>query len=155
MIKALQAMYDSVKACVRYKNKRSQFFNIDAGVKQGDPLSPVLFILFINDILENILVGNNNTVSIDDINLFMLLYADDAVLFAKSPQILQHMLDKLYEYSCVWDLKVNTEKTKIMIFEKGRKTTADIFYNNTLLEVVDNFKYLGAMFYKNGSWNRT
>ena len=65
------------------------------------------------------------------------------------------MLDKLNEYSCVWDLKVNTEKTKIMIFEKGRKTTADIFYNNTVLEVVDNFKYLGAMFYTNGSWNRT
>ena len=30
-----------------------------------------------------------------------------------------------------------------------------IFYNNIELEVVDNFKYLGTMFYKNGSWNRT
>ena len=46
------------------------------------------------------------------------------------------------------------KKTKIMIFEKGRKTTADIFYNNTSLEVVDNFEYLGTMFYKNGSWNK-
>ena len=35
-----------------------------------------------------------------------------------------------------------------MIFEKGRKTTADIFYNNTLLEVVDNFKYFGTIFKK-------
>ena len=30
-----------------------------------------------------------------------------------------------------------------------------ICYNDTLLEVVDNFKYLGVMFYRNGSWNRT
>ena len=42
-----------------------------------------------------------------------------------------------------------------MIFEKGRKTSIDLFYNDTLLEVVDSFKYLGTMFYKNGSWNRT
>ena len=30
-----------------------------------------------------------------------------------------------------------------------------VFYNNIELEVVDNFKYIGTMFYKNGSWNRT
>ena len=35
MIKALQAMYQSVKACVRYKNVSSSFFNIHSGVKQG------------------------------------------------------------------------------------------------------------------------
>ena len=41
-----------------------------------------------------------------------------------------------------------------MIFERGRKTNVDLYYSNTLLEVVDNFKYLGTMFYKNGGWNR-
>ena len=42
-----------------------------------------------------------------------------------------------------------------MIFEKGRKTSIDLFYNDTLLEVVDSCKYLMKMFYKNDSWNRT
>ena len=42
-----------------------------------------------------------------------------------------------------------------MIFEKGLKTDVHIYYNNIELEVVDSFKYLGIMFYKNGSWNRT
>ena len=42
-----------------------------------------------------------------------------------------------------------------MIFEKGRKTDVHIYYNNIELEVVDSFKYLGIMFYKNGSWKRT
>lgn len=101
------------------------------------------------------MTGNEDTLFISDINLFILLYADDAVLFAKSPQALQDMLDRLHDYSSAWGLKVNTEKTKIMIFEKGRKTGANIFYNNNLLEVVDSFKYLGTMLYKNGMWNRT
>ena len=41
-----------------------------------------------------------------------------------------------------------------MIFEKGLKTDMHIYYNNTELEVVDSFKYLGIILYKHGSWNR-
>ena len=52
-------------------------------------------------------------------------------------------------------LKINTDKNKIMTFEKGRRTEVHIHYNNIDLEVVDSFKYLDIMFYKNGSWNRT
>ena len=155
MVKALQAMYQSVKSCVRYKNVGSEFFNINSGVKQGDPLSPVLFILFINDLLESTFIDDTAVVTISDINLFMLLYCDDAVLFAKSPECLQNMLNKLYDYSTIWDIKVNTDKTKIMIFEKGRKSNVAIYYHDILLETVENFKYLGVMFYRNGSWNRT
>ena len=83
------------------------------------------------------------------------MYADDAVFFSKSAQTLQNMLYKLHDYSNEWGLKVKTDKTKIMIFEKGRKTDVHIYYNNIELEVVDSFKYLDIIVYKNGSWNRT
>ena len=155
MLKALFAMYQSVKSCVRYKGKCSNFFNTDTGVKQGDPLSPVLFIFFINDIINSTTDDNDELLTINDVNIFMLMYADDAVFFSKSAQTLQNMLNKLYNYSNEWGLKINTDKTKVMIFEKGRRTEVHIYYNNIELEVVDSFKYLGIMFYKNGSWNRT
>ena len=96
-------------------------------------------------------VDDTAVITVNQINLFMLLYCDDAVLFAKSPECLQNMLNKLYEYSCIWDNKVNTDKT-VMIFKKGRKTDVNLYYNDSLLELVDNFKYLGVMFYRNGSW---
>lgn len=94
MVRALQAMYDNVKAWVKYKNKCFQIFNINSGVKQGDPLSPVLFIFFINDILENISAYNGDALSFIDLNLsiLILLYADDAVLFSTSPEMLQNMM---------------------------------------------------------------
>ena len=84
------------------------------------------------------------------------MYADDAVFFSKSAQTLQNMLNKLHSYSNEWGLKINTDKTKIMIFEKGFPSEdVHIYYNDIELEVVDSFKYLGIMFYKNGSWIRT
>ena len=132
-IKALQFMYQSVKPCVRYKNVSSSFFNIHSGVKQGGPLSPALFILFINDLLVSTSVDDTAVVTVNQISLFMLLYCDDTVLFAKSPECLQNMLNKLYEYSCIWDIKLNTDKTKVIVFEKGRKTDVNLYHNDSLL----------------------
>ena len=156
MVKCLQSMYENVKACVKFKHKLSSFFTSEIGVKQGDPLSALLFVFFINDIVQKVASNDDqNSFSLHDVNLFMLLYADDVVLFGKSPQLLQQMLNHLHEYSISWDLNVNTEKTKIMIFENGRKTTTIFRYGDVPLENVDNFKYLGVTFYKNGNWNRT
>ncbi|MEW8544930.1 MAG: reverse transcriptase family protein, partial [Candidatus Thiodiazotropha sp.] len=89
MVNAMKAMYESVKVCVKYKNKYSEFFTSHNGVKQGDPLSPILFIFFINDLVLNLNVGEENCVKINDINVFLLLFADDAVIFSKSPDTLQ------------------------------------------------------------------
>ena len=46
-------------------------------------------MLFINDIKQNINTDLNDIFSIDEMRLFLLLYADDAVVFAKSPEVLQ------------------------------------------------------------------
>ena len=110
MVNALKSMYESVKLCVKNKNKYSDFFTSKDGVKQGDPLSPLLFIFFINDLASELHDADDNDVAINDINIFLLLFADDAVLFSKSPDSLQSMLNKLQEYSLFWKLNVNTQK---------------------------------------------
>ena len=48
--------------------------------------------------------------------------------------------------------KINTSKTKAMIFEKGKRTHFDFFINNNILGLVDSFKYLGISLFKNGNW---
>ncbi|XP_060583529.1 uncharacterized protein LOC132739756 [Ruditapes philippinarum] len=68
---------------------------------------------------------------------------------------LQSMLNDLQVYCQTWGLKVNTNKTKIMIFEKGRHTSYNFVYNDIVLENVNFFKYLGINLFKNGHWNRT
>ena len=156
MFKAIQAMYKSVKSVIRNNNVLSENFEVFHGVKQGNPLSPILFLFFINDLPENIKPDSHDDLfTINELHIFTLLYADDAVLFAHSKDGLQKMLDKLSIYCTRWKLKVNTEKTKIMIFERGRARDVDIYYNGIKLDIVDCFKYLGITFYNNGNWFRT
>ena len=153
-VRALSSMYQVVKACIRYKSSISQFFSSEIGLKQGDPSSPLLFMFFINDITQNINSDIESIFTIDEIKIFMLLYADDAVLFAKSPVALQSILNDLERYCALWGLKINVKKTKAMIFEKGRHTSYDFYINNTKLDLVSSFKYLGMHFFKNGNWHR-
>ena len=94
------------------------FFSSHIGLKQGDPNSPLMFMMFINAIAQNMHANFNEIFAVNEERLFILLYADDAVIFAKSQGVLQSLQQDL-EACC---LKINTAKTKTMIFEKGRPT---------------------------------
>ena len=61
------------------------------------------------------LTNNNVPVQLLELNLFLLMYADDMVIFAESAEELQAMLNTLHSYTTKWNLTVNVEKTKIVI----------------------------------------
>jgi hypothetical protein len=56
------------------------------------------------------------------VKLFTILYADDTVLLAESAEELQSELNYFYEYCEKWNLKVNTNKSKVIVFFKGEVT---------------------------------
>ena len=96
-------------------------------------------MLFLNDIANNKNSDLNDIFTTNDLKLFLILFADDQVLFAKSPQTLQLMLTDLENYCETWHLKINPSKTKAMTFEKGRKIHHTVYIYNTAIEVVDSF----------------
>ena len=65
------------------------------------------------------------------------------------------MLNKLQEYSFFWKFNVNTQKTKVMIFEMGKTANKMFYFSDIELEIVHSLKYLGVTFYKNGNWHMT
>ena len=126
------------------------------GVKQGDPNSSLLFIMFVNDIIENINAEIDGIFTIDEFRLFLLLFADDQALFSTTPEGLQSMLSNIEIYCNKWQMQINTAKTKVMIFEKSRNhSTHDFFLYGQKLEIVLSFKYLGMYLFKNGFWLRS
>ena len=122
MITMIKCIYANVKSCIKNSKDMSysDFFDGSLGVKQGEPLSPLLFILFINDIKDCINVQNLSNADLHLLSVFMLIFADDIVLFTTNPVSLQNQLNNLYLYSTKWGLKININKTKICIFEKTK-----------------------------------
>ena len=144
-VKMLQSMYKSVKICVKTHGSVSDYFDSCLGVKQGETLSPLLFIMFINDMSTQLYDDHADVISLNELQIFLLLFADDTVLFSYSANGLQTLLNKLHVYCSKWDITVNTKKTVGMVFKLGtRKENVELFYNNTKLDIVNKFTYLGV-----------
>ena len=112
IVKMLQAIYEKVQSCVRTEGNLSDSFESYSGVKQGEPLSPFLFILFINDMYENLVVNDGDAFTLNDLKIFILLFADDTVLISYTPEGLQNLINQLHRYCCKWGITVNTEKNR-------------------------------------------
>ena len=155
-MKAIKAIYNSIKLCVRSLGSVSDCLDSRVCVKQGEPLSPLLFILFLNDLAEELDVNtnyleNDNTDIIEQFQKFIFLFADGTLLLAKSQSEFQGLLNKLCMYCKKWNLLVNTGKTKVMFFKlSNRHEQFDIYYDETSLEIVKTFVYLDVNVSSNG-----
>ena len=83
--------------------------------------------------------------------MFLLMYADDIIIVAETPEDLQLGLNILEQYCNEWKLKLNKTKTKIIVFRKGGLLPRN--YDNTELEIVSSFTYLGIVFTSGGSFS--
>ena len=118
--------YNNIKSRILYNDSVSNFFPCLNGVRQCEHLYSFLFALYLID-LDTFLTSTNaqgvKSISEDfkndlqiDVKLFTILYADDTVLLAESVAELHSELNYFYEYCEKWNLKVNTNKSKVMVF---------------------------------------
>jgi hypothetical protein len=81
------------------------------------------------------------------------MYADDIILVSTSAPGLQEKIGILGKFCDDWCLTVNTQKTKIMVFNNaGKLSNVQFKLNNTVLECVHRYKYLGLTFCSSGSF---
>lgn len=114
-------LYEDVKVKIRTLDSISNSFRSDIGVKQGCPLSPTLFGLFIDKLEEWLNMQNDEGIQLGEFVIRLLLYADDLILVAKSALGLQEHLFALESFCNMVEMQVNTNKTKVMVFSNKRK----------------------------------
>ena len=148
-------MYENVKSKVKYDNNISSSFEYSLGVRQGKCLSPFLFAMYLNDLEDEFYLKGSDGIDIGMLKIFLLLYADDIIIFARSAEELQNNPDHLHEYSTRYRLIVNTSKTKVMVFRRGGILPRNMkfYYNNFELAIVNTFSYLGIVFSTGGSFS--
>jgi len=105
----INALLTDRKAQVRYGCSTSRFKRMLNGVPQGSVLSPLLFILFINDIC-------------DGLDVYVSLFADDLALWVQDTDLgraeakMQKALHRIEEWCKEWKLQLNTEKSEVTVF---------------------------------------
>ena len=159
MYTCIKNMYTNIKSCVFVNNKYSPMFPCEVGLREGESLSPILFSFYMNDLYRYLDEKCNNVPVVDYecdqvtyyLRTFLLMYADDTILLSESKKGLQELLNA---YTCYCNnnrLRVNVQKTKIVVF--GRSTRKPKCYiGNEELEVMSNFKYLGITISNKGRY---
>jgi hypothetical protein len=156
MWRILRKIYAHVESCVLLGESRTEWFDIEVGLRQGCLLSPILFLIFLNDLVEEInKLGKGVKCGAKRVSI--LLFADDIVLLSETKEGLQIMLQVVHEFSLKWRFKFNFDKSGVIIF--NNKLTQPLVYGkcnkvctcgnhwvfgNNLIQQLLVYKYLGV-----------
>jgi len=114
-----------------------------AGVRQGGLLSPALFAMYIDKLIQ-LLKSSGLGCRYNNTYIGCLCYADD-ILISHSVTVMQTMLDLCDVFSADFDVKFNTTKTvAIRIGPRFDAVCADLTLSGGIIECVQSLKYLGV-----------
>ncbi|TWW68274.1 R2DM Retrovirus-related Pol polyprotein from type II retrotransposable element [Takifugu flavidus] len=143
LIRAVQSLYQRSRSLVRIASCKSDSFPVRVGLRQGCPLSPVLFITFMDRIsrrsrgVEGVEFGGRKISS--------LLFADDVVLLAPSNRDLQQMLGRFATECEAAGMRISTSKSESMVLAR-KKVECLLRVGEEVLPQVEEFKNLGILF---------
>ena len=112
-IRWVKVLYSDISSCVMNNGFASELFEIKRGVRQGDPLSPYLFIIALeivnvairkNKEIEGITLGKNE--------IKLSIFADDLTTFVKNTKSFRLLVMLLENFGNISGLKINEEKTE-------------------------------------------
>ena len=154
MLHALSAFYHNVTCVIKFRNGTSQPFATNVGVRQGCPLSPFIFGVFV-ELLHDLVMD-----SVPDAGVVIevggrrclvpvMMFADDLTKLAERAAKLQAQLNVLAKFCSDEDMSLSFAKTKIVVFNASFQSAADrafkFMFNGTELQRAKEYKFLGAL----------
>ena len=124
-------------------NCYSNSIPVTSGVPQGSVLGPLLFIIYLQDLLSTISSNCKNTT--------VYAFADDLKLLSTHPTELQHALNITSSWIKKWNLQLNASKSEHLTLRN--KTSLDFYIENELIPKVKNVRDLGVTVNNDLKWS--
>ena len=135
---------------VALQGEFSNWGSIKAGVPQGSVLGPLLFLIYVNDIVD--IVKSNIKLYADDVTLFITV--EDRIDSTNSAGTLNNDLTEIEKWSSQWLVKFNCIKTKSMLISKKLNPSDNhVCFQGRILENVTQHKHLGLIIKSDLTWS--
>uniref|UniRef100_A0A3B5Q8Y2 Reverse transcriptase domain-containing protein n=1 Tax=Xiphophorus maculatus TaxID=8083 RepID=A0A3B5Q8Y2_XIPMA len=151
LIRAVRSLYDRCQSLVRIAGSKSGSFPVRVGLRQGCPLSPILFITFMDRISRR--SQGVEGVRFGGLRISSLLFADDVVLLASSDRDLQLSLERFAAECEAAGMGISASKSEAMVLSRKRVVCL-LRVRGGVLPQVEEFKYLGILFTNGGRRER-
>jgi hypothetical protein len=143
LIMLLANWYKTSTAVVSWKGSISSSYLLSAGIRQGGVISPILFAIYIDDVIVAIQnCGLGCHIGMQSVGI--LMYADDLVLISGSVRDLQKMIDLCISEITSLDLKINVKKSVCLRIGNNHKTFCkNLLINGSVIPWSNQLTYLG------------
>ena len=141
--KFIEKLYANSKMCVRVGRSLSRVVCLKRGLRQGCPLSPILFLIFINDIVKPV-----EKKRVWDPSMEGLMFADDICVFSRTEGDLRELMDGITDWANRWEMKIGSEKCGVMKVGGGgleEIKEKEWRLEGKLIPCVSEYRYLGLV----------
>ena len=144
MLAAIQNLYKDTKFILN-----STTIDTNIGVKQGAPTSSLLFITYINDMIEQIKRDSEEDGYLGKMHSLLLM--DDTVILATSRARCKQKMKSLMNFCEESGMELNESKTKFMVINGDDEDRSPLTVDGTKISHCSEYLYLGANFTSDGS----
>ncbi|KAG0720083.1 Hyastatin [Chionoecetes opilio] len=147
----ITGLYSGTESTVKCGAGVSSFFPVNTGVRQGCVLAPSLFNACMDWILDKVVDQSDCGASVGNTKITDLVFADDAVIFAESLEVLVMALEALHEEAKPLGLEVSWLKTKVQVFgDLLDEAVQSVHACGEDIEILESFTYLGSAVHNDG-----
>ena len=143
ILKFMLNLYTTQKTRVNWNDSVTDTFEVTNGVRQGGVLSPILFTVYIDNLLK-LLSSSNVGCYIGQLFVGALAYADDLVILAPTVKACKTLLKICETYADEYNIKFNGDKSYLIVF--GKPTCKpEVFLCGNKIPEVKEVKHLGHL----------